>query len=64
VAASLPYDPLLGRIRIKKLFFDKTDPSPGRLSQKSLPMICTSNSMIPAPATTGGNRFSLRRHKV
>jgi hypothetical protein len=29
VAASLPYDPLLGRIQIKKLFFDKTDISPG-----------------------------------
>lgn len=28
VAASLPYDPLLGRIQIKKLFFDKTDFSP------------------------------------
>ena len=29
VAASLPYDPLLGRIQIRKLFFDKTDVSPG-----------------------------------
>ena len=29
VAASLPYDPLLGKIQIKKLFFDKTDVAPG-----------------------------------
>ena len=29
VAASLPFDPLLGRIRIKRLFFDKTDVYPG-----------------------------------
>ena len=29
VAASLPYEPLLGKIRIKKLFFDKTDVFPG-----------------------------------
>jgi hypothetical protein len=29
VAASLPFDPSLGRIRIRKLFFDKTDVSPG-----------------------------------
>ena len=29
VAASLPYDPSLGRIRIKRLFFDKTDVHPG-----------------------------------
>lgn len=29
VAASLPFDPLLGRIQIRKLFFDKTDVSPG-----------------------------------
>jgi len=29
VAASLPFDPSLGRIRIKRLFFDKTDVYPG-----------------------------------
>ncbi len=29
VAASLPYDPSLGRIRIRKLYFDKADVSPG-----------------------------------
>lgn len=29
VAASLPFDPSLGRIRIKKFFFDKMDPNPG-----------------------------------
>jgi hypothetical protein len=29
VAASLPFDPTLGRIRIKRLFFDKTDVYPG-----------------------------------
>ena len=29
VAASLPYDPSLGRIQIRKFFFDKTDVSPG-----------------------------------
>lgn len=29
VAASLPYDPALGDLRIIKLFFDKTDVSPG-----------------------------------
>jgi hypothetical protein len=29
VAASLPFDPSLGRIRIKRLFFDKTDVHPG-----------------------------------
>jgi len=29
VAESLPFDPLLGKIRIKKFFFDKTDAVPG-----------------------------------
>lgn len=29
VAASLPFDPLLGKIRIKKFFFDKADAIPG-----------------------------------
>jgi hypothetical protein len=29
VAASLPFDPLLGKIRIKKLFFEKADAIPG-----------------------------------
>ena len=29
VAASLPYDPSLGRIQIKKFFFDKSDVFPG-----------------------------------
>lgn len=29
VAASLPFDPLLGKIRIRKLYFDKTDVTPG-----------------------------------
>jgi hypothetical protein len=29
VAASLPFDPSLGRIRIKKFFFDKIDAIPG-----------------------------------
>jgi hypothetical protein len=29
VAASLPYDPLLGRIQIKKFFFKKADALPG-----------------------------------
>lgn len=29
VAASLPFDPQFGRIQIRKLFFDKTDLSPG-----------------------------------
>jgi hypothetical protein len=29
VAASLPYDPSLGRLRIRKFFFKKTDVSPG-----------------------------------
>ena len=29
VAAFLPFDPLLGRLQIKRLFFDKTDVSPG-----------------------------------
>ena len=29
VAASLPFDPSLGRLQIKKLFFDKTDVIPG-----------------------------------
>lgn len=29
VAASLPYDPLLGKIRIKKFFFEKVDAIPG-----------------------------------
>jgi hypothetical protein len=29
VAASLPFDPLLGKLQIRKFFFDKTDVSPG-----------------------------------
>ena len=29
VAASLPYDPSLGKLQIKKFFFDKTDVFPG-----------------------------------
>ena len=29
VAASLPYDPSLGKLRIRKLYFDKTDVVPG-----------------------------------
>lgn len=29
VAGSLPFDPLLGKIRIRKLYFDKTDVIPG-----------------------------------
>ena len=29
VAASLPYDPSLGRIQIRKLYFDKADVAPG-----------------------------------
>lgn len=29
VAASLPYDPALGKLQIKKFFFDKTDVTPG-----------------------------------
>ena len=29
VAASLPFDPSLGRIRIKRFYFDKTDVHPG-----------------------------------
>ena len=29
VAASLPFDPLLGKIQIRKLYFDKTDITPG-----------------------------------
>ncbi len=29
VAASLPFDPSLGKIRIQKFFFNKTDPIPG-----------------------------------
>jgi hypothetical protein len=29
VAASLPFDPALGRIQIRKLFFDKADVTPG-----------------------------------
>lgn len=29
VAASLPYDPSLGRLRIRKFYFDKTDVVPG-----------------------------------
>src|SRR5215470_20106823 len=29
VAASLPFDPLLGKLRIRKLYFDKTDVVPG-----------------------------------
>ena len=29
VAASLPFDPLLGKIQIRKLYFDKTDIIPG-----------------------------------
>ena len=29
VAASLPFDPSLGKIQIKKLYFDKADVSPG-----------------------------------
>ena len=29
VAASLPFDPSLGKIQIRKLFFDKVDVSPG-----------------------------------
>src|SRR5580765_1385535 len=29
VAASLPYDPALGKLQIKKLYFDKNDVTPG-----------------------------------
>jgi len=29
VAASLPYDPALGKLQIKRLYFDKTDVTPG-----------------------------------
>lgn len=29
VAASLPFDPLLGKLQIRKFFFDKTDVTPG-----------------------------------
>jgi hypothetical protein len=29
VAASLPFDPLLGKIQIRKLYFDKSDITPG-----------------------------------
>ena len=29
VAASLPFDPALGRLQIRKFFFDKTDVTPG-----------------------------------